>query len=79
MNAILAILKQAGGWHHGLYLKIENQVQNASNIFPDGLRSGHAIPGDPRGNENSAFAWTACGGAHGRLSGDGCFDSRLPG
>jgi hypothetical protein len=24
MNTILRILKQAGGWHHGLYLKIEN-------------------------------------------------------
>jgi hypothetical protein len=24
MNTILAILKQAGGWHHGLYLRIEN-------------------------------------------------------
>ena len=24
MKIILAILKQAGGWHHGLYLKIEN-------------------------------------------------------
>jgi hypothetical protein len=24
MQTILAILKQAGGWHHGLYLKIEN-------------------------------------------------------
>src|SRR5665213_2491457 len=24
MKTILAILKQAGGWHHGLYLKIEN-------------------------------------------------------
>jgi hypothetical protein len=25
MQTILRILKQAGGWHHGLYLKIENQ------------------------------------------------------
>ena len=24
MQTILRILKQAGGWHHGLYLKIEN-------------------------------------------------------
>ena len=24
MNTIVAILKQAGGWHHGLSLKIEN-------------------------------------------------------
>jgi len=24
MQTILAILKQAGGWHHGLYLNIEN-------------------------------------------------------
>ena len=24
MQTILAILEQAGGWHHGLYLKIEN-------------------------------------------------------
>ena len=24
MQTILHILKQAGGWHHGLYLKIEN-------------------------------------------------------
>ncbi len=24
MKTILAILKKAGGWHHGLYLKIEN-------------------------------------------------------
>ena len=24
MQTILAILKQAGGWHHGLHLKIEN-------------------------------------------------------
>ena len=24
MKTILRILKQAGGWHHGLYLKIEN-------------------------------------------------------
>ena len=24
MQTILGILKQAGGWHHGLYLKIEN-------------------------------------------------------
>jgi hypothetical protein len=24
MKTILAILNQAGGWHHGLYLKIEN-------------------------------------------------------
>jgi hypothetical protein len=24
MQTILAILKQAGGWHHGLSLKIEN-------------------------------------------------------
>ena len=24
MQTILDILKQAGGWHHGLYLKIEN-------------------------------------------------------
>jgi hypothetical protein len=24
MQTILQILKQAGGWHHGLYLKIEN-------------------------------------------------------
>ena len=24
MQTILSILKQAGGWHHGLYLKIEN-------------------------------------------------------
>ncbi len=24
MNTILQILKLAGGWHHGLYLKIEN-------------------------------------------------------
>ena len=24
MKTILQILKQAGGWHHGLYLKIEN-------------------------------------------------------
>jgi len=24
MKTILAILKQAGGWHHGLYLRIEN-------------------------------------------------------
>ena len=25
MKTILAILKQAGGWHHGLYLKIANR------------------------------------------------------
>ena len=24
MQTVLRILKQAGGWHHGLYLKIEN-------------------------------------------------------
>ena len=24
MQTILRLLKQAGGWHHGLYLKIEN-------------------------------------------------------
>jgi hypothetical protein len=24
MQTILRILKQAGGWHHGLYLKVEN-------------------------------------------------------
>jgi len=24
MQTLLQILKQAGGWHHGLYLKIEN-------------------------------------------------------
>ena len=24
MQTLLNILKQAGGWHHGLYLKIEN-------------------------------------------------------
>jgi len=24
MKTVLAILKQAGGWHHGLYLRIEN-------------------------------------------------------
>ncbi len=24
MQTILRILKQAGGWHHGLYLRIEN-------------------------------------------------------
>jgi hypothetical protein len=24
MQTILRILKQAGGWHHGLYIKIEN-------------------------------------------------------
>ena len=24
MQTILRILKKAGGWHHGLYLKIEN-------------------------------------------------------
>jgi len=24
MQTILRILEQAGGWHHGLYLKIEN-------------------------------------------------------
>ena len=24
MKTILAILKQAGGWHHGMYLKIEH-------------------------------------------------------
>jgi hypothetical protein len=24
MKTVLQILKQAGGWHHGLYLKIEN-------------------------------------------------------
>jgi hypothetical protein len=24
MQTILRILTQAGGWHHGLYLKIEN-------------------------------------------------------
>jgi len=26
MKTILQILKQAGGWHHGLYLKIEKQL-----------------------------------------------------
>ena len=25
MQTILDILNKAGGWHHGLYLKIENQ------------------------------------------------------
>jgi hypothetical protein len=25
MKTILEILKKAGGWHHGLYLRIENQ------------------------------------------------------
>jgi hypothetical protein len=25
MQTILAILKQAGGWHHGLYLRIEKR------------------------------------------------------
>ena len=24
MQTVLALLKQAGGWHHGLYIKIEN-------------------------------------------------------
>ena len=29
MKTILRILKQAGGWHHGLYLKIENSPYKA--------------------------------------------------
>ena len=28
-KTILRILKRAGGWHHGLYLKIENPLYMA--------------------------------------------------
>ncbi len=32
MQTILRILKQAGGWHHGLYLKIENPPHMALSL-----------------------------------------------
>ena len=43
MQTILRILKQAGGWHHGLYLKIENPPYMALVIEATDEIRGRAV------------------------------------
>ena len=44
MQTILCILKQAGGWHHGLYLKIENSPYMALVIEATDESGPYGLP-----------------------------------
>jgi hypothetical protein len=44
MQTIICILKQAGGWHHGLYLKIENPPYMALVIEATGESGPCGLP-----------------------------------
>jgi hypothetical protein len=68
MQTILAILKQAGGWNHGLYLKIENPPH--ITLVIDAMdESG------PRGLSALSVAQYA----HGLAIPEMCFELRLKG
>ncbi|HEY1500922.1 MAG TPA: hypothetical protein VGF88_15195 [Acidobacteriaceae bacterium] len=71
MKTILAILKQAGGWHHGLYLKIENPphlalvIEATDESGPCGLPAlSVAQYGDALCKPEMCFELGLAGGAH---------------
>jgi hypothetical protein len=71
MKTILAILKQAGGWHHGLSLKIENPpymtlvIEATDESGPCGLPAlSVAQYGDALCKPEMCFELGLAGGAH---------------
>jgi hypothetical protein len=71
MKTILAILKQAGGWHHGLYLCIENPpymtlvIEATDESGPCGLPAlSVAQYGDALCKPEMCFELGLAGGAH---------------
>jgi hypothetical protein len=75
MKTILAILKQAGGWHHGLYLKIENSpymelvIEAMDESGPTGLPAISICHygeqnGDPMRDPEMCFELGFAGGPH---------------
>ena len=75
MKIILAILKQAGGWHHGLYLKIENPpymelvIEAMDESGPMGLPAISVCHygeqnGDPMRDPEMCFELGFAGGPH---------------
>ena len=73
MQTILAILKQAGGWHHGLYLKIENPPYPESACIQF-WRGGGAFPNATKGRSLGmilSLAGTSPAGRQGDLAGHG--------
>ena len=75
MQTILRILKQAGGWHHGLYLKIENPpymalvIEATDESGPCGLPSISVAHygeqnGDLMRDPEMCFELGFAGGAH---------------
>ena len=75
MQTILAILKHAGGWHHGLYLKIENPphlalvIEATDDSGPCGL-PGLSVAhygeqnGDRMRDPEMMFEFRLAGGVH---------------
>ena len=75
MQTILSILKQAGGWHHGLYLKIENPpfmalvIEATDESGPCGLPAISVCHygeqnGDAMRDPEMCFEFGLAGGAH---------------
>ena len=75
MKTILAILKQAAGWHHGLYLKIENPpymalvIEATDESGPCGLPALSVCHygeqnGDAMRDPEMCFELGLAGGAH---------------
>jgi hypothetical protein len=75
MKTILAILKQAGGWHHGLYLRIENPpymalvIEATDESGPCGLPALSVCHygeqnGDAMRDPEMCFELGLAGGAH---------------
>jgi hypothetical protein len=75
MKTILAILKQAGGWHHGLYLRIENPpymalvIEATDESGPCGLPAISVCHygeqnGDAMRDPEMCFELGLAGGAH---------------
>ena len=50
MQTILRILKQAGGWHHGLYLKIENTLPRRGRVDHRSHRLSRECVKHPQGS-----------------------------
>jgi hypothetical protein len=75
MQTILAILKQAGGWHHGLHLRIENSpymalvIEATDESGPCGLPAISVCHygeqnGDAMRDPEMCFELGVVGGAH---------------
>ena len=75
MKTILAIIQKAGGWHHGLYLKIDNPpymelvIEATDESGPCGLPvvsvAHYGLQnGDPMRDPEMCFELGLAGGAH---------------